>query len=110
MRKRIRELLAKCTGFEWDEGNKRENWLKHGVKAQEAEEVFINQPQVVFYDTKHSQKEERFTILGVTSAGRRLTVVFTVSNNKIRVITARDQKRGRERQKFEARKEAISHA
>jgi uncharacterized DUF497 family protein len=110
MSERIRELLAKCSGFEWDEGNKRKNWLKHRVKKREAEEVFINKPRIYLYDRRHSQGEERFTILGVTDAGRRLTVTFTVRGDKIRIISARDQNRGLERRAFEARKEVINHS
>jgi hypothetical protein len=33
--------IAKCDGFEWDEGNRNKNWITHLVKEHEQEEVFV---------------------------------------------------------------------
>jgi uncharacterized DUF497 family protein len=44
-------------------------------------------------DEKHSQKETRFFALGHTDSGRLLFVVFTIRNNLIRVISARNMNR-----------------
>lgn len=81
------------TGFDWDEGNTRKNWVKHGVSIQEAEEIFFNQPLVVAEDEKHSQKEERHYALGKTDAGRHLFVVYALRKNLIRIISARNMSR-----------------
>lgn len=102
----IATLLGSCEGFEWDDGNQDKNERKHEVTAREAEEVFFNQPQVLFSDTKHSNQEERYGILGITHAGRSLAVFFTIRHNRIRVISARDQKQSTERTRFLAEKEA----
>ena len=76
--------------FEWDKGNKNKN-LKHGVYSDEAEEVFFNRPLIIFHDKLHSSIEEsRQLALGKTYKDRRLSVIFTIRNNKIRIISARD--------------------
>lgn len=77
-------------GFDWDSGNQLKNWRKHQVSDAECEEIFFNVPLVVASDEKHSQTEPRFYALGKTDAARCLFVVFTVRNNRVRVISARD--------------------
>ena len=77
-------------GFEWDEGNRDKNWVPHQVEWTEAEEAFFGTPIIVSPDPKHSLSENRMVLLGRTLAERRLVVVFTVRNNRIRVISARD--------------------
>jgi len=79
-----------CTGFNWDNGNLLKNYEKHRVSAPECEQVFFNKPLITGSDEKHSQKEVRFYALGQTDTGRLLFVVFTVRENLIRVISARD--------------------
>jgi len=82
--------LSQIIGFDWDEKNREKNWEKHGVLASECEEVFFNLPLLLQPDPSHSQKEPRYYVLGHTSADRRLFIAFTVRENKIRVISARD--------------------
>ena len=82
-------------GFDWDEGNARKN-ERHGVTQAEAEEVFLRRPLVLAPDVAHSSAVElRFHALGVTGAGRRLHLTFTIRRNGslIRVISARDMHR-----------------
>jgi uncharacterized protein len=93
-------VLADFDGFDWDEGNRDKNWLRHGVTASECEEVFFNQPLVVASDEKHSEAEARYYVLGQTDAGRRLFLVFTPRGRLIRVISARDMNRN-ERHQYE---------
>lgn len=63
---------------------------KHYVVREEAEEVFFDERKFTFKDKLHSEKEERFRILGKTKRGRLLFVVFTKRDSKIRIILARD--------------------
>jgi len=93
------KILPKPVIFEWDEGNIDKN-LKHDVKDKEAEEVFNNKPLKIFKDTKHSEKEQRFVAYGVTNLDRKLTVVFTLRQQKIRLISIRDQNK-KERRVYE---------
>lgn len=82
--------LDSITGFEWDAGNIDKNWVKHGVSNAECEEVFFNTPLLIRPDSSHSQEEQRTAAFGRTDADRTLFVVFSVRNNYIRVISARD--------------------
>jgi uncharacterized DUF497 family protein len=78
------------SGFDWDEGNIRKNWLKHKVSPQESEEIFSSRPLIILPDDTHSnQMEKRFHAFGKTSSGRKLLISLTVRNNKIRVVSAR---------------------
>lgn len=86
--------------FEWDKGNFDKNLISHEVTNKEAEEVFFDRYIKIFKDVKHSQKENRFTALGVTDKNRKLYLNFTIRNKKIRIISARDQSR-KERRSYE---------
>jgi len=87
------EILSQCIGFEWDKGNIDKNWLKHEVSPAECEQIFFNQPLVIQDDMTHSKNEKRFYALGRTDSRRTLFIAFTVRNNFIRVISARDMSR-----------------
>ncbi|MBI2334633.1 BrnT family toxin [Candidatus Daviesbacteria bacterium] len=89
--------------FNWNQGNIEKNWKKHKVYYKEAEEVFFNKPLKIFKDIKHSQIEERFVALGMTNDNRRLYLVFTIREQEVRVISARDQSR-KERKLYEKEK------
>ncbi len=98
------DILALVEEFEWDEGNVKKNWEKHRVAHIECEEIFFNKPVIVKKDESHSTKEERYFALGKTDTDRLLFIVFTVRDNKIRVISARDMSR-KERKVYEQIKE-----
>ena len=87
---KLKQILDKCTGFEWDHGNETKSWDKHEVTIGECEQVFFNKPLIVKRDKKHSDFETRYFALGKTDLERLMFVVFTVRNDKIRVISARD--------------------
>lgn len=93
------KILPEPVAFEWDKGNINKNH-KHDVADKESEEVFSNEPLKIFQDIKHSQKEQRFVSYGVTNLNRKLTIVFTLRKQKIRVISARDQNK-KERTTYE---------
>jgi len=87
------------TGFEWDDGNRNKNWEKHQVSNSECEEVFFNLPLLLQPDEAHSQSEARYYLLS-QNAGRRLFIVFTIREKRIRVISAREMRK-RERNFYE---------
>lgn len=93
-------MLPKPVAFDWNKGNIDKNLLKHEVTNKEAEEVFSNKPLKTFKDIGHSQEEDRFVALGKTDNERKLYIVFTIRNQKIRVISARNQSR-KERKLYE---------
>lgn len=100
----IAELLAKCVGFDWDEGNIGKNWAKHRVTDWECEEVFFNRPLALISDVEHSRTEARYYALGQTDRERLLSVSFTIRNGLIRPISVRDMN-ARERRAYESAKE-----
>jgi len=86
--------------FNWDEGNKYKNWIKHKIKFKESEEVFFDENVFVSVDVKHSTLEERYQALGKTKKNKYLVIYFTVRKNKIRVISVRHMSR-KERKQYE---------
>ena len=96
--------LRAITGFEWDRGNLEKNRAKHQVSVREAEELFLNGPEVL-EDDRHSEREKRWLAFGHTDDGRLLACVFTVRDARLRVISIRPMSR-RER-KWYAEKNPI---
>lgn len=86
--------------FEWDKGNERKNYEKHKISGQETEETFFDAHKKLYEDIFHSGKENRYILIGKTQKFRLLYVVFTIRNNKVRAISARDLNR-KERHLYE---------
>ncbi len=84
------ELLPEPIAFEWDRANIDKNFVKHKVANRETEEVFENNPKLILKDEKHSQNEIRYALFGITNNHRELFIVFTIKEDKVRVISARD--------------------
>lgn len=57
----------------------------------------------VYTLAKHSEKEQRFILLGKTKTDRTLHITFTHRGEKIRIISARDQNK-KERIAYESQK------
>ncbi|MBU1119833.1 BrnT family toxin [Patescibacteria group bacterium] len=83
--------IPKPIVFDWDKGNTDKNLHKHNVSNRETEEIFNDEFLKIFGDIRHSYKEQRFVAYGATNLNRKLTIVFTVRKQKIRIISARDQ-------------------
>jgi uncharacterized DUF497 family protein len=77
--------------FEWDPKKASSNEKKHGVTFAEAQSVFHDEDALVIPDPDHSETEERFIILGMSSQDRALVVVhcFRAEGAVIRIISAR---------------------
>jgi uncharacterized protein len=97
----MKSMLENVEGFEWDEGNANKNWHLHSVTNGECEEVFFNLPLVIAADKKHPDSEDRFFALGRTESNRWLFLAFTVRNNLIRVISAREMTKSERRKYYE---------
>ncbi|PCI35887.1 MAG: hypothetical protein COB50_05255 [Thiotrichales bacterium] len=85
-----KKFLESVVGFDWNTGNNFKNWHKHNVSQSDCEQVFFNMPLFVHVDAKHSNQEARWFALGKTNIDRTLFVAFTIRDNLIRVISARD--------------------
>ncbi len=94
------KILPKVVEFDWDQSNLDKNLVKHNVTNKEAEEIFDNKPNFLFEDDKHSIVEKRYMIWGITNEGRKLTEFFTIRNNRVRIISARDMHK-KERREYE---------
>ena len=99
----MEDIFKHCIGFDWDKGNSEKNWKKHQVSIRESEQAFFNQPIIVLEDFKHSIDESRFYLLGKTDKNRLLMIVFTISIQLIRIISARDMSE-KERNIYESKK------
>ena len=58
--------------FEWNSGKAASNARKHSVSFEGAKTVFYDDFAVQFFDTEHSEDEERFIMLGMSSNARLL--------------------------------------
>jgi uncharacterized DUF497 family protein len=90
--------LREAAGFDWNAGNVDKNWIKHGVRFSECEEVFSRGPVAIPARDRPGSREERFVVLGRTALGRRLSIAFTFRGDHVRVISARDMNRKEKRE------------
>jgi len=87
--------------FEWDENKAISNQEKHGISFEEAKSVFADSLGRLISDPDHSEDEERFILMGVSSRLRLLIVCHCEKDeNSIRIISARKADRF-ERKKYE---------
>jgi uncharacterized DUF497 family protein len=76
--------------FEWDRGNRTKNWIRHGIKTRECEEVFLSGGALpIGIQVNPPVNENRYAVIGETSSRRPLFVVFTLRAGKVRIISAR---------------------
>ena len=66
-------------GFEWNGNKARVNLKKHRIRFDEAASVFQDPFLIRFFDLLHSESEERFLSIGISSRGRILIVAHTHS-------------------------------
>jgi uncharacterized DUF497 family protein len=84
--------------FEWEPTKAAENLQKHSVSFQEACTVLTDPLSMLIHDPDHSEVEERYLVLGVSSLGRVLVVAFAERGNRTRLISARRATRFERRQ------------
>jgi uncharacterized DUF497 family protein len=86
--------------FEWNPDKAAGNLRKHEVSIEEAASVFADPLAVSYYDPDHSEKENRYIIVGTSRLGQLLIVAYTERGENIRIISARRTTR-RERKQYE---------
>lgn len=77
--------------FEWDETKNHINQRKHGISFEEVQTVFEDAYAILFDDPDHSDEEERFLIIGMSSA-KGVCIVshcYRGTDEVIRIISAR---------------------
>jgi len=86
--------------FEWDTHKAQKNNEIHGVTFDEACTAFKDPLSLTIFDPLHSEKEDRFILIGSSFNNRLLVVVHTERGNNIRIISARKAKKN-ERKQYE---------
>jgi uncharacterized DUF497 family protein len=81
--------------FEWDDRKARSNRAKHGVSFEEAQTVFFDEQALLIDDPDHSNDEDRFILLGLSSRLRTLVVChcYREAGDVIRFVSARKANR-----------------
>ena len=77
--------------FDWDPRKAEFNRKKHGVSFEEAKSVFLDEHAKLIDDPDHSEDEDRFVLLGLSSSLRLLLVChcYRSRGTVIRLISAR---------------------
>jgi uncharacterized DUF497 family protein len=91
--------------FEWDRTKAASNLRKHGVAFEEARTVFEDDEALLIADPEHSDREDRFVLIGLSAALRVIVVVHCERDEGavIRIISARKADRS-ERADYAARR------
>lgn len=94
--------MSKLT-FSWDNSKNSLNIKKHGISFEEAQSVFIDENARIIFDPDHSDKEDRFIILGLSFTLNLLVVshCYLEHNNAIRIISARKANKSEAKQYME---------
>jgi uncharacterized DUF497 family protein len=75
--------------FEWDIEKAAFNMKKHGVSFLEAATAFSDALSLTIDDPDHSENEDRFLLVGISTDRRLLVVVHVVRDVCYRIISAR---------------------
>ena len=76
--------------FSWDDRKAKQNVKKHKVSFEEAATVFYDENARLIHDPGHSEQEDRFVLLGLSSQLRILVVCHCYRGKEriIRIISA----------------------
>jgi len=77
--------------FSWDDRKNKTNKKKHGIFFAEAQTIFFDEDAIEYYDTNHSEDEDRFLMLGLSYRIRVLVVSYCLRKEgaEIRIISSR---------------------
>jgi uncharacterized DUF497 family protein len=89
--------------FTWDPAKAASNVTKHGVTFAQAATVLLDALALTVFDAGHSEFEERWFTLGMSSEGLLLAVSHTYTATgpdtaRVRIISAREATRNERRQ------------
>jgi uncharacterized DUF497 family protein len=82
--------------FEWDEGKRKANIEKHGIDFSTARRVF-HDPAAVMMEGSHRSGERRLLMVGRLDEVL-VTVVYTLREERLRIISARRARRSERKQ------------
>lgn len=90
--------------FEWDEEKELSNIKKHGLDFTTAAHVFADDNRLEKFDDKHSNRENRYIVIGAINGTLTIVVVvYTMRHNDevIRLISARPAEKWEEEEYYE---------
>lgn len=74
--------------LEYDPAKARSNLSKHGISFEEAVTALFDENALAMEDID-SEEESRWLLIGMSNNARLLTVVYTLREESIRIISAR---------------------
>ncbi len=75
--------------FDWDQDKAKSNLQKHGITFEEAATVMRDPRAMNMFDPDHSESEDRWITLGISSLGRLLIVCHTFKEGPDALVTVR---------------------
>lgn len=72
---------------EWDISKNNSNIIKHKLSFETAALVFADSNRIEFYDSLHSECEDRYRVIGVVND--IIVVIYTERKEALRIISAR---------------------
>lgn len=77
--------------FNWDIHKNKTNILKHGVDFIESQTTFEDEDALLIYDDEHSDDEDRYVLIGISSKGNVLVTCHCYREDEqvIRIISSR---------------------
>ncbi|KAA3604705.1 MAG: BrnT family toxin [Calditrichaeota bacterium] len=80
--------------FEWDENKNASNLQKHGIAFEDAAKIFLKRR---IENSSDRANEKRFITIGEIN-NRVIAVIYTLRENKIRIISARKARKNEEKE------------
>jgi len=74
--------------IEFDPNKASSNLLKHGISFEESLTALLD-PLALVREDPDAEGENRWVLIGMSNQARLLTVVYTLRNERIRLISAR---------------------
>lgn len=80
--------------FEWDKDKAKTNLVKHNISFEDAASIFRDPNALSLFDDEHSDEDDRWITLGISSSGKLLLVNHTfkeISSERciIRIFSSR---------------------
>jgi uncharacterized DUF497 family protein len=88
----LSNLNGDSASFDWDDGN-RGKCRKHRVDDREIESLFAHPYLFAGRIVEPAHDERRWLVLGEDDGGRRLALIFTRRNDRLRPISCRPMRK-----------------
>lgn len=93
-------VIMSALRFEWDENKNKQNQKKHGVSFEEAQTVFFDDSAIEFFDSEHSEQEDRFLLLGLSARFKILMICHCYRDEDAVILIISARKATKRERKF----------